>query len=170
MTSNVEAIHKLWMKYIAYEDADLKNVSRFWTPNLWDTLTRDKRTVLFWSAQAYIINKKVLRPFVDDVVQEYGSVKSLLSFRIINSFDPRTCIRTKQRPCILANCLFADSYIYAGANPAYVLNIPLFNGDALGYDSSIHQDQVASCLLAFLCEVNQIHHRLTTNVNSFEFY
>jgi hypothetical protein len=163
MTSNLEAIHTLWKKYVAYENTDSKNVSRLWTPNLWDTLTRDRRTVLFWSAQAYIINKKVVGSFVDDVVQEYGAPKSLLSFRIINSFDPRTCIRTSHWPCILANCLFADSYIYAGASPAYVLNFPLFNGDTLGYDSSIHQDQVASYLVAL--SVNQTHHNLTINVN-----
>jgi hypothetical protein len=141
MTSNIEAIHKLWHKYTDSVHKT-KNIS-LWTRNSWDSLTKDRKTVLFWSAQAYIINKQVVKAFIDDVILDYSrSFYPSFSFRIINSFDSRTCKRTKIRPCILANCLFADSYIYAGASPTYVSNIPIFNGDKLGYDSSVHQDQV----------------------------
>ena len=95
--------------------------------------------------QAYIINKRIVRPFVEDVVTKWFNSSSQLwelSFQIINSFNKHSCKRTKEYPCILANCLFSDSYIYAGGGPTYILNFPLFNGHAVGLNSSLHQEQV----------------------------
>lgn len=64
VTSNVEAIHKLWDTY--HDDS-----KALWTPSYWDTMTKDKRTVLFWSTQAYLIHKQRIRPFIDDVVDTW---------------------------------------------------------------------------------------------------
>lgn len=140
VTSNVEAIHKLWDSFMRSEKSATRSL---WTPSYWDTMTKDRKTVLFWSAQAYLIDKRVIRAFIDDVVDSWeGPGGTQLSFKIINSFSPNRCVRTKEQPCIISNCLFSDSYIYAGGGPTHVLNFPLFNGDTLGYDSSIHQDQV----------------------------
>ena len=98
-------------------------------------MTRDKRYPLYWSAQAYLINKKAVKPFIDDVIVSTPAVSSTstasLSFKIINSFFPKDCQRTRENPCILANCLFSDSYIYSGGGPTYVSHIPLFTGNSI---------------------------------------
>ena len=124
-----------------YQNYD-KNISAsaLWTQNHWNSRTHDGKTTLYWSAQAYLINKKVIKPFVDDVVEV--SKDGSLSFKIVNSFFARSCKRTKAFPCILSNCLFADSYIYAGGGPTYVSHIPLFTGAAVGLASDMHQTHV----------------------------
>ena len=143
MTSNVEAIHKLW-NFFTYPQMSNNGSSsselNLWTRSFWNTYTKDRKNVLYWSAQAYIINKNIIRPFIDDVIDIASN--NTMSYKIINSFNPKKCNRTKIYPCILSNCLFSDSYIYSGGGPTYVLNFPLFNGDIIGYDSTIHQEQV----------------------------
>lgn len=62
-----------------------------------------------------------------------------LSYRIVNSFHGDECFLTQKKPCILSNCIFADSFIYAGGKPCYISNIPLVTGAMLGYNSTIHQ-------------------------------
>ena len=100
-------------------------------------MTRDKRFPLYWSAQAYLINKKAIKAFIDDVIvstpgtSTSTSTTTSLSFKIINSFFPKDCQRTRENPCILANCLFSDSYIYSGGGPTYVSHIPLFTGNTI---------------------------------------
>jgi len=57
--------------------------------------------------------------FLDDVVvaaapaptatpRADADVDPDLSFKLINSFFPKECQRTKDFPCVLANCLYAD--------------------------------------------------------------
>lgn len=161
-TSNEEALQILWstfkekstiqksaynglenfekQNFLHYYDKNLSARERLWTRNLWTSQTKDGRTSLFWSAQAYLINKRIIKPFIDDVVERHHD--GSLSFKIINSFDPLICKRTKRFPCILANCLFSDTYIYAGGGPTYVTNIPLFTGAPVGLKSDLHQNQV----------------------------
>lgn len=161
-TSNEEALKLLWstfkektaaekdiyndlenlgkLNFLRHYDKNLNASERLWTQNLWTSHTKDGKTSLFWSAQAYLINKKVIKPFIDDVVERHHD--GSLSFKIINSFDPRICKRTKKFPCILSNCLFSDTYIYAGGGPTYVSNIPLFTGAVVGLKSDLHQNQV----------------------------
>jgi GR25 family glycosyltransferase involved in LPS biosynthesis len=160
-TSNSEALKQLWatfekqssLHYTALSsisssdkvsfyrnyDKDISS-SALWTQNHWNSRTHDGKTTLYWSAQAYLINKKVIKPFIDDVVEV--SKDGSLSFKIVNSFFVRSCKRTKAFPCILSNCLFADSYIYAGGGPTYVSHIPLFTGAAVGLASDMHQTHV----------------------------
>jgi GR25 family glycosyltransferase involved in LPS biosynthesis len=161
-TSNEEALKLLWstfkeksaaeketyndlekvekQNFLRHYDKNLTARERLWTQNLWTSHTKDGRTSLFWSAQAYLINKRIIKPFIDDVVERHTG--GSLSFKIINSFNPSVCKRTKKFPCILANCLFSDTYIYAGGGPTYVTNIPLFTGAAVGLKSDMHQNQV----------------------------
>lgn len=162
-TSNSEALRQLWttfekhssLHYTALRlssisssdkvsfyrnyDKDI-SASALWTQNHWNSMTHDGKTTLYWSAQAYLINKKVIKSFIDDVVDV--SKDGSLSFKIVNSFFARSCKRTKAFPCILSNCLFADSYIYAGGGPTYVSHIPLFTGAAVGLASDMHQTHV----------------------------
>lgn len=160
-TSNEEALHKLWSTFTANSNigsahfegksvSEQNNIreqfesntssSNRWTYNHWNSQTADKKTTLYWSAQAYIINKRVVKPFIDDVIDTWSN--GTMSFKIINGFNPKFCQRSKNFPCILANCLFADTYIYAGGGPTYVSHIPLFTGADVGLKSDIHQDQV----------------------------
>jgi len=145
--SNIEAIHKLWNSYTMSVPQKLD----MWTSSNWRVTTKDKKTVLYWSTQAYLINKAVIKPFIDDVIDVwYQGEEKKLSFKIVNSFYESQCKRTKEFPCILANCLFADSYLYAGSAPHYVLNFPLFNGDLIGLKSLVHQDHVLKHKTAFI--------------------
>ena len=39
-----------------------------------------------------------------------------LSFKLVNSFFPNECKRTKDFPCVLANCLYADRCVHECEN------------------------------------------------------
>lgn len=147
-TSCREAVHLIWRRFLRSGGEDL------WTLNHWTNTTRDKRYPLFWSAQAYLVNKAVVRHFLDDVVtaESNGS----LSFKIINSFFPKNCKRSRTRPCILANCLFSDSYIFAGAGPTFVSNVPIVNGADIGRTSTVHQEHVERVHLPVFDLIRQI--------------
>ena len=167
-TSNEEALHHLWSTFTeksnigaahfegksVLEQNNLRALfdsntssSNWWTYNHWNSQTKDKRTTLYWSAQAYIINKKIVKPFIDDVIDTWSN--GSISFKIVNGFNQRYCQRSKNFPCILANCLFADTYIYAGGGPTYVSHIPLFTGANVGLKSDMHQEQVGAHKVGF---------------------
>lgn len=187
-TSNEEALKLLWSTFkeksatakqnftdlkplekeifLRHYDKNLSAAGRLWTKNLWTSHTRDGRTILYWSTQAYLINKRVIKPFIDDVVHRNDD--GSLSFKIINSFDPKHCRRTKQNPCVLANCLFSDTYIYSGGGPTYVTNIPLFTGAAVGLKSDMHQDQVDSHKKGFE-KINNFMKKIRNGYNAVEF-
>ena len=108
----------------------------------------------------YIIQKSVVEQFLNDVITvdfsntgtDVGSDSGIekLSFKIINSFSPQKCKRSKGYPCVLANCLFSDSYIYSGAGPTYVSNFPLLtSGKVVGLKSTVHQTHIPAHLEAF---------------------
>jgi GR25 family glycosyltransferase involved in LPS biosynthesis len=141
VTSNVEAIDMLWTTFQSSSGKSL------WTQNNWNDMTKDRKTTLFWSAQAYIVNISHVRSFIEDVIEVDSTGK--LGFKIVNSFFPDRCTRTKSRPCVVANCLFSDSYIYAGGGPTFVSHIPLFNGANISLVSSLHQDHVVKHQAAF---------------------
>ncbi len=159
VTSNTEAINSLLAQFMSQQPSGMRKSNgsvsdsdvssgvsshRYWRRSAWNHFTKNGKTSLYWSAQAYIVNKRVVRPFIDDVVS-LGSADEggRLRFKIVNSFFPNSCTRTKQRPCVLSNCLFADSYIFAGGGPTYVSTIPLFSGARVGLTSTIHQEQVS---------------------------
>lgn len=145
MTSNPEAIVRLWGRY----NASSISTKSFWKLTNWRDTSKGGRHALYWSCQAYLINKAIIKSFIDDVITFDPQTLEIQAFKIINSFNTRTCIRTKVRPCILANCLFSDTYIYAGGGPTYVSRVPFFNGDLIGYRSEIHQEQVMQHQKAF---------------------
>jgi len=107
VTTNSEALHTLFDDYSIHSHG-----SKLWTRSLWTDVTKNKKATLYWGAIGYIVNKKVIKGFIEDVIDVDD--KGNLNFKIINSFNKNACTRTKERPCILANCLFSDSYLYAG--------------------------------------------------------
>ena len=114
VTSNIEAIQLLWDSYQEVsrkkgQSQKLKIVNdwgRFWNTNKWTDKTKNGKYPLYWSAQAYLIDKRVVKPFIDDVVditRSGGKSKSRV-YKIVNSFHSGGCKRTHIRPCVLANC------------------------------------------------------------------
>jgi len=112
---------------------------------LWDNYKKDhklwKKRVWedgYWATQAYLINKKNIRKFIDDVVRvdEHGAV----SFHLMTDMMNKKCMAG----CVLPFCLAADTYIYNNGGPTYISTIPLFNGAPVGYYSTIHQKDVNS--------------------------
>ena len=105
VTSNEEAINSLWSSYKEMNTVNSNTIhqplrsnrneainiltdltinmsdsyKKYWVYNPWTSLTRDKRTILYWSTQAYLINKKVIKPFIDDVIV----VKNITSVDVI---------------------------------------------------------------------------------------
>ncbi len=141
-TTNTEALTTLWGKFEA------SGFSSFWTPNKWSDTTKNGKYTLYWGALGYVIQKKVVEPFIDRVVDV--AADGSLSFKIINSFFPDKCIQTKDRPCVLANCLFSDSYIYSAAGPTYVSHFPILtSGKNMGLNSTAHQTHVPAHIEAF---------------------
>ncbi len=141
-TTNSEALYSLLGDFMASQK------SNFWTRNLWSSTTKNGKYALYWGAIGYIVNKKVIKGFLDDVIEE-DSNTGALSFKIVNSFNQNKCERTKVRPCVLANCLFSDSYLYSGGGPTYVANFPLLTSGGVGLNSTTHQNQVAAHVEAF---------------------
>ncbi len=141
-TTNKEALSSLWDAFEASGN------SMFWTRSKWSDTTKNGKYTLYWGALGYIINKKVVEPFIDDVVEVDSQLG--LSFKIVNSFFQQKCERTRARPCVLANCLFSDSYVYSGAGPTYVARFPLItSGKAMGLNSTVHQTHIQAHLDAF---------------------
>jgi len=160
LTSNREAILLLWDKYNS--TTSNPNPSLYWTLSDWRATSKGGKHALYWSCQAYLIYKPRLKEFIDDVINLHPLTHSIESFKIINSFNPRSCVRKSDYPCVLSNCLFSDTYIYGGGGPTYVSNIPLLNGGRVGYDSNIHQNQVQEHKHAFSL-IHRLHQRLTAN-------
>jgi hypothetical protein len=142
MTSNLDAIRFLWGKYRRSSGRSLWTLNN---PGHTPHLAKNK-TLHFWSTQAYLVNKTRVRSFLEDVVVTNKSTGEL-SFRLINSLAP--CKRSKNNPCVHSRCLYSDTYIYAGAGPTYVSNIPLFTGSAVGMQSAIQHDHAHLHRFAF---------------------
>lgn len=150
MTSNIEAIDELWDKYTSShktmkEEVNLVGKER-WTLNHWQNTTGNGKYARYWGALGYIINKKVVKPFLDDVI-EHDDKTDMNSYKLINSFFPNRCQRTRDRPCVLANCLFSDTYIYSGAGPTYVSNVPLVTSGKVA--STAHENHIQAHETAF---------------------
>lgn len=147
-SSNHEAIAMLWSKYQSRRSLKPEEVTDktywqdFWHLTHWQQYSKNGKTYMFWSAQAYLIQKAVIKAALDKVVA-YNHTSQTFSFRIINSFFAQQCPFTLERPCVLSNCLFADSYLYSFGRPTYVSLLPLATGTKIGLNSTIHQAEVA---------------------------
>lgn len=102
------------------------------------------RNSSMWSAQAVLYRKDAIRDFIQKavVMDRFGQ----LGFKLINSFDYQKHSPYKInaiKPSVACDCLFADMFVYAMAQPAFVLNAPLFSSSTLGGNSTLHQSHVA---------------------------
>lgn len=160
------------------------HAAKYWKLNNWNDFSRNGRSALYWSSQAYLINKRVAWRFLNDIIEfvppnnTYNGMAKLtqyaingkpvpattataattvplnaqglqMGFKLVNSFTPHACQRRKERPCILASCMFAYSYIFSAGQPTHVSQIPLFTGAKLGLNSTLHADQSGQYKKAF---------------------
>jgi GR25 family glycosyltransferase involved in LPS biosynthesis len=118
------------------------------------------RNSTVWSAQAVIYNKDIIRPFIERAV--VADRNGLLGYKLVTSADYEKTNPAKinaYKPVIACACLFADMFVYAMAQPAYVLTVPFLNSAAQGVNSSYHQSHVVYHLQGF-AKAQQIQNEL----------
>eukprot|EP01034_Spumella_vulgaris_P034469 gene34469-42509_t len=139
--SNEESMQSLWNRYV--KDRSL------WTESF------QHQPASFWSTCAYLIDREVMRPIIDQIaVEKNGLVHLKIIAGIKKPCRPKLtdcCIYQNESmtfrfvheaPCVWAAKGFqADSFIYA-TTKTYVLNIPLITNGAGGNQSTFHQDHV----------------------------
>eukprot|EP01039_Chlorochromonas_danica_P005774 gene5774-6359_t len=101
------------------------------------------RNVSTWSAQAILYRKDAIKQFLSVAVRadRLGKRAFVLSHSQDYARYPPNQLNPF-RPTIGARCLYTDAFLYAMAQPSYVLNIPIFNSAKEGLNSSLHKDHV----------------------------
>lgn len=140
MTSSSSSVESLWREYVKKRKIqidskltdDLKNTlesdSLIWSPRKFDAP--------YWSTQAYLINKRTIKTFIDKAIS-YDNSSRKYSINIVNpSEDLFGCSEDK---CHIPFRIVCDMYIFAGCGPSYIANIPMFNGALVGENSTIHK-------------------------------
>ena len=89
-----------------------------------------------WSTQAYLINKKNVRKFIDKMIK-YDNTTGRYKVDIFNPSE-KDFPCPKKTNCYLPFRIVSDMYIFSGCNPAYTSKIPMFNGASVGANSTIH--------------------------------
>lgn len=109
--------------------------------NVWTARSIDSDAIM-WSAQAYIINKSLVKPYIENVISKdrFGNVGYKLA--AISNFKKAHDFTSKYKPLVVSRCMYADVFIYSIGNPVYILNIPIFNSALTGCNSSLHQHHV----------------------------
>jgi hypothetical protein len=117
------------------------------------------------STQAYIINKKNIKPYIDSILRfdKYG-------VPIINIMNPNFnyyCRKKEEKSyCYLPIPITSDFYIYAGANfyaPVYEFLIPIFNGADV--NSTIHPDHYNNHYHSFYA-IDQVINKFSSSTSS----
>ena len=137
MTSSSPVVKDYWKKY-KHELGVKMNNSNYNTsifPNqlLWKRRKYDSQ---YWSTQAYLINKKVVKSFIDRIVV-YNETTSSYSIRILTPSEKLFPCVSKDL-CYIPYRIVGDTYLYSGLDPTYLSRIPLFNGADVGENSTIH--------------------------------
>lgn len=108
------------------------------------------RNSTVWSAQAVLYNKDVIRQFVERAVVQDKHGK--LGFKLVTTADYERADTTKVnafKPSVACGCLFADMFVYALAQPAYIATVPILNSGVQGVYSTYHQAHVVHHLQGF---------------------
>ena len=153
MMSHKVQIEEAWNDYVSSVTTSTSGSPKY--------LAVRPRNSTVWSAQAILYRKEGIRPFIEKAVvvnpttrtrggrrnqEEKPKEKETLGFKLVNSFD-----YVKQspykinpfKPSIASDCLFADSFLYAMAQPSFLLQIPVMTSALTGRNSSLHQNHVA---------------------------
>lgn len=136
MTSSSNYVNSLWNTYhdrvTALNNENNTNMdfphNLIWSPRRYDAP--------YWSAQAYLISKEVVRTFIDNAVT-YDESTSTYAIKIINpSETDLPCPR--KTDCHVPYRIVSDTYIFHGCQPTYTSSIPMFNGASVGQNTTIH--------------------------------
>jgi hypothetical protein len=111
------------------------------------------RNASIWSAQAILYSKEIIRPIINKIVS-FDRHKEL-GYKLVNSFKYDQRSINPYHPSIPCECLFSDMYLYAMAQPSYVLTVPLFNSGDAGLNSTMHQTHVVFHIRGF-AEIEQV--------------
>lgn len=136
MTSASNYVNSLWNKYqerVSILGRKSRNNVTFphdliWSPRKYDAP--------YWSAQAYLINKAVVRTFIDKVVT-YDKRTSTYSINFINPSETDLPCQGKPK-CYLPYRIVSEHYVFHGCQPTYTASIPMFNGASIGQLTTIH--------------------------------
>lgn len=148
MLSHKVQIEEMWQRY-----ANNSIQSTLFTPR-----TRNSSV---WSAQAILYSKEAIRSFISKAVTVDRNGKK--GFKLINAFQYDKLSSSNinaYRPAIASDCMFADFFLYAMAQPAFILHVPLFNSGRGGLNSSIHQEHVVYHMHGF-AKLESIHEAMT---------
>lgn len=99
-----------------------------------------KMDMTLWSTQAYLINKRVVKSFIDRVVHINETSKKI-SIDLVNPAPRQFPCGDKNR-CYLPFKLVSDFYIYLGCGPAYFSMIPLFNGARVSHILNLEKSRM----------------------------
>ena len=136
ITSNSVYVRKLWLSF-AQKLTVAKRLNKFQSSfphkSIWSARTHNSP---YWSTQAYMINKNIVRPFIDKVVK-YDNATGEYSITIVNPSQKEFPCHSKEE-CFLPYRIVSDLYIFSGCQPTYITNIPIFNGALVGANSTIH--------------------------------
>lgn len=121
------------------------------------------RNSTVWSAQAVLYNKEVIRQFVEKAVvkDKHGQ----LGYKLVTTADYDKSDPAKIngfKPAIACSCLFADMFVYAVAQPAFIATVPMFNSAVQGVNSTYHQAHVVYHLQGF-AQIQQIQDDMARN-------
>lgn len=140
MTSSSVVVKNYWNKY--KEELSIHKTNNtakhgitgaFPDELLWKRRRVDSQ---YWSTQAYLINKKIVKSFIDRAVS-YNSTTALYSIKIVNPSE-KSFPCPKPDRCFLPYRIVGDTYLYSGLDPTYLSRIPIFNGASVGENSTIH--------------------------------
>jgi GR25 family glycosyltransferase involved in LPS biosynthesis len=121
------------------------------------------RNSTVWSAQAVLYNKEVIRKFIEYAVVADRNGK--LGYKLVTTADYDKTHPAKvnaYKPAIACACLFADMFVYAMAQPAYITTVPFLNSAAQGVNSSYHQSHVVYHLQGF-AKMQQIQEEMAAD-------
>lgn len=139
ITSSSIHVTSFWTKYKKDSSSKMavknfKFPKKYSSETLWSLRKHDSP---YWSTQAYLISKEVVRSFIDSVVT-LNNTTGIYSIDIVNPSERMFPCPTK-KDCYLPYRIVADTYLYAGCNPTYLITIPIFNGAHVGQNSTIHK-------------------------------
>ena len=137
MTSSSHDVDRLWKVY--------NETRKQWTRRHWETG--------YWSTQAYLINKRVVKKFIDQVVVPYpgwsGNTNTdLPHFKIVTPSQKFWACSDTGPACYVPFRIVADIYLYTGCGPTYVSHLPFFNGAIT--NSTIHHKHFKTHRESFL--------------------
>lgn len=142
-TANENYVNKMWWKYNQNLLAKLEG------NYTWSAAQQHSPAHNIWASSAYIIDRVVMKPIIDKIVNKFKS-GNLLDFKIIATVihpcAPAECCCTQQEvanntvygqlkcsylleikpaPCFKARGFHSSSYLYSIA-PSYTLQVPIF--------------------------------------------